>query len=56
MVFVLRGRRPSEYVDDWLVIAAAAKYEDQSKNDDPGAGIVKDVAKAVVVIHNALLL
>jgi hypothetical protein len=38
------------------VVAAAAKYEDQSKNDDPGTAVVKDVAKAVVVIHNALLL
>ena len=34
-----------------LVAAAAAEYEDQSKNDDPGAAIVKDVAKTVVVIH-----
>jgi hypothetical protein len=34
-----------------LAVAAAAKYEDEGEDDDPGAAIVEDVAKAVVVIH-----
>jgi hypothetical protein len=33
------------------VVAAAAEYEDQRENNDPGAAVVEDVAKAVVVIH-----
>jgi hypothetical protein len=34
------------------VVAAAAEHKDQGKNDDPGAAVIEDVAKAVVVIHN----
>ncbi len=35
-------------------VAAAAKHQNQGENDDPGAAIVEDVAKAVVrVIHKA---
>lgn len=38
------------------VVAAAAEHQNQGKNDDPGAAIVKDVAKAVVVIHRTVFL
>ena len=35
-------------------MAAATEYYDNSKNDDPGAVIVKEMAKAVVV-HSIFL-
>ncbi len=34
---------------DQLIVAAAAKYDHNSKNNDPGAVIVKEMAQAVVV-------
>jgi hypothetical protein len=44
------GGAPFAYVFG-LVTAAAAEQKNQSENNDPGAAIVKDVAKTVVVIH-----
>jgi hypothetical protein len=38
------------------VVAAAAEYEDQRKDDHPGAAVIEDVTKAVVVIHKDSLL
>ena len=38
----------------YLVIAAATENYDNSENDDPGAVIVKEMAKAVVV-HSIFL-
>ena len=38
----------------YLVIAAATENYDNSENDDPGAVIVKEMAKAVVV-HSMFL-
>ena len=32
-----------------LMIATAAEHHNNSKNDDPGAVVVKDVAKTVVI-------
>ncbi len=39
-----------------LVVAAAAEYKDECQDDHPAAAIIKDVAKAVVVIHKSFLL
>ena len=36
------------------MIAAAAEYDNDSKDDDPGAVVVKKIAKTVV-IHNMFL-
>ena len=33
------------------VVAAAAEYEDQRQDNEPGTAVIEDVAKAVVVIH-----
>ena len=34
-----------------FLAVAAAKYENESEDDDPGAAVVKNMAKTVVVIH-----
>ena len=57
MVFVIQQKRKGAptgapflfgYV---LAVAAAAKYKDEGEDDDPGAAVVKNMAKTVVVIH-----
>ena len=37
------------------LVAAAAEYHDQGKDDDPGAVVVKDMTKAIVV-HSVISL
>ena len=49
-----RVDKNAQYLWIILVIAAATENYDNSKNDDPGAVIVKKMAKAVV-IHSMFL-